>query len=423
MTLAVSGLILAFVAATQARADQPPLPMPPADAVATEPVVGAKGSLITQTQERLNQSLAGTSAVFAPYPGKSPCGEFDSPYNTYFGDNRVYRSVVLGRLWTEFEYLAWQSKGVSLPPLVTTGPPGGMGVIGDPGTTILFGNQQVQDNLRSGGRLNLGYWFTPEHERGVELHLMWIDGQNLDQFADGALFPILAIPFLDAANADTPAATLISDPGTLDNGSVLVRSQSEFFGLEVLGRRMIRCGDESRLDFVAGYRFARLFDSLRVDAAFTDANVMDNLISDAFVSKNDFHGGEIGLVHRWWNCCWATQVFGKAAFGETHTVTTIDGSTLIGAGPATPGGVFARPSNIGDFTQEQFSVLAELGARVEYAVTPQLRLTLGYNYLYWSRVARVPDSLDGTGGAAPTFDFVNTDFWSQGLSASAYYDF
>jgi putative beta barrel porin BBP7 len=440
--LAAIGLALVAAGVNSLGGQERYRPSPTTTAALTQ---GQEATLFvtTPTAEQLPGATAGDvvsqEGVFAPFPGKSPCGEFDSPYNNYFGDTRINRSFFLGRLWMEAEYLAWASKGTHLPPLVTTSPAGtaeaDAGVLGLPGTTILFGNTTVHDTLRSGARLNFGYWFTPEHIQGLEAHFLWLDGRNIDFNASSDEQPILAHPIIDTVTgADR---ILVAFPG-VQEGSTRVRSDMGLFGLELLGRHMMAAECNSRLDFVAGYRYARLFDGLRIrDEIFVPDSIDPDTIlirTDAFVSKNDFHGGELGLVYRWWNCCWAAQLVGKAALGGTRTMTTIDGQTVeITATPpatTTVGGVFAQPSNVGQYAQSQFAAVLEFGGRVEYAFTPQLRFTLGYNYLWWSRVARVPDSLDVTidtaqlpGAARPGFTFNSKEFWSHGLTLGGYYDF
>src|SRR5262249_13371755 len=62
-----------------------------------------------------------------------------------------------GRVWVRGEYLLWWTKSSPLPPLVTTSPigtpVGEAGVLGQFGTSILFGGESVSDNPRSGGRV------------------------------------------------------------------------------------------------------------------------------------------------------------------------------------------------------------------------------------------------------------------------------
>jgi hypothetical protein len=385
--------------------------------------------------------------VFAPYPGKAPCGEFDSPYNNYFGDTRIFRSVVLGHLWTEMEYLAWASQPTRLPALVSTSPlgtdPADAGILGPTGS-VLFGDEKTQNTLRSGARLNFGYWFTPEHLAGIETRLLWLSGETIDQFAAGGDDLILATPFVDA-NSGLNSAVLISYPGLLD-GQVRVRSNMQLFGTELLGRCLLTCLGRSRLDFIGGYRYLWLGDTLRTDAvslSLDDSSGFDadTIVArtDGFASRNEFHGGEFGLVYRWWNCCWAVNLTAKAALGGTRTTSRIGGKTTL-ISPTndvttTPGGVFAQPSNIGTFAQSQFAAVGDIGVKLEYAATPQLRLTLGYNWMCWSSVARIGDSIDTTvdptqlapntnpAATRPSFAFHNTSFWSHGLTLGGYYDF
>ncbi|MFO0927300.1 MAG: BBP7 family outer membrane beta-barrel protein [Gemmataceae bacterium] len=63
------------------------------------------------------------------------------------------------QFWGSADYLLWWIKGAPLPiPLVSTGDPTAAlpGVIGQPGTRVLLGNQEVDTSTRSGFRLNAG---------------------------------------------------------------------------------------------------------------------------------------------------------------------------------------------------------------------------------------------------------------------------
>src|SRR5215204_1965497 len=126
----------------------------------------------------------------------------------------------------------------------------------------------------------------------------------------------------------------------------------QLFGVETLGRHLLALEGCSRLDLIGGYRYLHLGDTLRTDSIFLsldDASGFDTdtlvVRTDRFASRNEFHGGELGLVYRWWNCCWAVNVTGKAALGATRTTSRVGGSTTI-ISPAdvttvTAGGVFA----------------------------------------------------------------------------------
>jgi len=64
------------------------------------------------------------------------------------------------RLWAGVEALGWAISGQSLPPLVTGSPTGTprnqAGILGAPGTQILYGDQTVNGNLQPGIRTYAG---------------------------------------------------------------------------------------------------------------------------------------------------------------------------------------------------------------------------------------------------------------------------
>src|SRR5437879_4999432 len=66
------------------------------------------------------------------------------------------------RWWVSADYLFGWVRSSKLPPLVTTSPAGtpqaSAGVVGQPGTTVLFGNSDVVGDMRPGIRLGMGAW-------------------------------------------------------------------------------------------------------------------------------------------------------------------------------------------------------------------------------------------------------------------------
>ncbi len=381
------------------------------------------------------------------------CSFFDPPSNACGVDPRIYRSLILGRLWVEAEYLAWACSSTHLPPLVTTSDPGtaqaDAGVLGKDNTAILFGNADYHGDFRSGGRLSGGYWFTPEHRTGIEGSFFQVDGGDVEFLGLGDGTNILARPIVDAVTG-SPAAILVSYPG-LQLGDLAVKTDMGLLGAEALLRRALREGSNYRIDGVVGYRYQRLFDRLAVDEAYDLARPAGSVETISFyrfddlVSKNQFHGGEAGLIGRWWGCRWAFQALGKVALGGTRTSTTIGGGTIRTVTNDDPdidpvetfyaGGVLALPSNIGSYGRTEFAAVGELGLRLEYALNKQCRLTAGYTVIYWPNVARVTDSIDrlvdssqippaaNPSATSPSFAFQDSDFWAQGVSAGLHIEF
>ena len=90
--------------------------------------------------------------------------------------------------------------------------------------------------------------------------------------------------------------------------------------------------------------------------------------------------------------------------------------------------------NIGSFSQDRFSVVPQVGIRVGYNITPNLRVYVGYDFLYWSSVLRPGDQIDrglnelaipnfGSQPGTPAGDprrpmvpFRDSDFWAQGVN-------
>ena len=120
--------------------------------------------------------------------------------------------------------------------------------------------------------------------------------------------------------------------------------------------------------------------------------------------------------------------------GGTEETINVGGSTTI-ADPTTGvstfrTGLLAQQTNSGRFTKDCFTVVPEVGINVGYQITDWLRAYAGYNFLYWSSVARPGDQIDRvvnptqiagspvpfTGALRPAPLLKSTDFWAQGLS-------
>jgi hypothetical protein len=110
-------------------------------------------------------------------------------------------------------------RGEALPPLVTTSPPGTpvsqAGVLGTPGAAVLFGDNHVNNDARSGFRVTLGGWLDSAQTLGVEGSFFMLERQATGFTASSPGSPILARPFVDATTGLPAAAELVAFPGTL----------------------------------------------------------------------------------------------------------------------------------------------------------------------------------------------------------------
>jgi hypothetical protein len=107
-----------------------------------------------------------------------------------------------GQFWAKLDALARTVKGARPPPLVTTSPagtpPAQAGVLGAPGTTVLFGDSPVDGGWRAGGRLQAGYWFDPQRSSGLEFSFFDLQDVSIGFAANSGGTPILARPRKDS---------------------------------------------------------------------------------------------------------------------------------------------------------------------------------------------------------------------------------
>src|SRR5262249_44097407 len=91
---------------------------------------------------------------------------------------RTNRSLILGHLYFGMDIMGWATKGVQVPPLVTSSSLADAGVIGQPTTLIRFGDTVQHDTMRPGGRLTFGWWFDPNQYSAVEWNYLELDGKD-----------------------------------------------------------------------------------------------------------------------------------------------------------------------------------------------------------------------------------------------------
>lgn len=347
-----------------------------------------------------------------------------------------------GRVWASVDLLLWWTRGLNLPPLLTRGT--GLtnpGVLGQPGTTIIFGNGALGESMRVGVRPRVGFWIDDCQTLGVEGSFIYL-GQIVDHF--DFCFPpgdVVGRPFFNTdPTVNAQDAELVNVPGVLA-GCVSIVATSEFYSADANLRRNLCCNCDSRIDLVGGFRYAHLSDSLSITETLTNLDPQRGVVGegyivrDSFRAVNNFYGGQFGLAGEFRSGALFVDWRALVGLGATHHVIFIDGSTTF-IDPVTPlptvtqpGGLLAQPSNIGRWDRSSFSVLPEIAVNLGYAVAPGLRLFVGYTFLYWNNVARAGDQINlrvdarqlptrtGPGtGTDPQFILNRTDFWAQGIN-------
>ena len=349
-----------------------------------------------------------------------------------------------GNFWARADYLLWTTAGARVPALVSSG------ATSDPvpNTITLFGDGKYTDDIRHQYRFRLGHWFGDCRRWAIQAD--WLDlGQNSSEYsASSTGDPILARPFYDVLR-EMDAVQLIAYPGEAE-GSVNARVSNRFYAVGAGLRRNLLCRasccgdcdtDGARLDLIGGYRHYHLRDSVGVTENITltagsgghpAGTVFD--VRDSFESRNEFHGGEIGLVLQRFRGRWSFEAMAKLAMGGCRQTVTINGQTIITepnvASVTHTGGLLAlEDTNIDTYRRDGFAVIPQFGFEVGYQLTDHSRVYAGYDFLLWTGVKRAGDHIDTNvntsymppatspgGTAVPAFAWQNADFWAQGLN-------
>ena len=345
-------------------------------------------------------------------------------------------------MYARSEMMIYWSKGMHVPPMVTTSPDDTprteAGVLGETGTTVLFGAGNLTNESRLAGRWTLGRWFDACQSTGIEVSYLVTETATTGFFATSTGSPILARPFYNVETGEQDSR-LVAFPEVSD-GSIDVYANTRLKGLDAVLRHGMFGNASQRLDFVVGYRFMELQDLLRTHefTFVTDPEGLEPLgtsrsIIDTFDTRNQFHGVNLGFAGRVQRARWSMDMLMKLGVGNTHSRVALDGSTTVtppdGGDPVTyDSGLLVLPSNRETVSHNQFSMVPELGFNVGYDLTRRLRATVGYSLIYWSHVARAaeqmntdlnptqfpPDEL--VGAASPREPFVVNDYWIQGIN-------
>ena len=413
-----------------------------------------------------------TGGMIMPYNGCNNC-QTCQPYVTQSYQPSCCKGS-RGRFYGRAEYLRWWFDGYHVPPLVTSSPAGTpqaeAGVLGQPDTTILFGNGEIMSDGRNGLRFLAGMWVNDYQDIGIEGDILLFNSESLGFSRTGVNgVPILARPFFNmvpvngAGDVLPPAedAELVSFPGVVD-GTVSVHANSDFGGAGLRMRAAMCCQElgsacnscnpcgpvaspwgVSRIDVIAGYRYLKLDDRLLIrenlnSLLSTDPGSFD--ITDRFDTSNKFHGGDVGFIWEWESQKWSIEFLTKVAIGNTDQRANIRGSTTVsnnGASFTNEGGLLALRSNSGSYQRDVFSVVPEIGLTLGYRITPRLRATAGYTLLYWSRVVRPGELIDldvnpnllppvvepVVGPERPRFEWEDTALVAHGLNLGLDYRF
>lgn len=349
----------------------------------------------------------------APEPSEAQASvrgdDLESAGSDGLSGNYQHASCGVGGWWFDADYLLLWTNGNSVPALVTTNatvpPRSETGVLGVGDTSVLLGDDRLDERERSGVALTVGRWLDEQQAWGIQATWFYA-GEPSDELHAGWQSlgdPVLARPFFNAATGQEDSQ-LVAYPDVVE-GLVTAETHSYLQSGEALLRANWRRGTRGRIDVLGGYRYLGFREGLRVEehlvlrdpGGLAQIGTTINLF-DQFNARNDFHGGELGLLTSFYRGPIVFDIATKLGLGNVSRELVIDGSTYVqtpkGSHATTPGGLLALPSNMGTYRDDAFALLPELDLKASFQITQRLSLSVGYNLLFLTDVYRTGQQID-----------------------------
>lgn len=354
------------------------------------------------------------------------------------------------KCWISGDYLGAWFKTFRIPtPLVTLGSAADLnpGALGQPGTRVLFGGNQVDFGYYHGFRGEVGMWLDEGNYYSIDAGGFFILPQHEHFFAasNNAGLPVLARPIVNVNNG-LQEALITSLPGTA-SGSVAVDLRSQLFGYDANIRRHFLVGRRLHCEALTGFRSLHLEEDLKITDRLQPlgpgtlsfrGNAVDvgSVIADEdrFNTANRFYGWQLGGRVRCEMERVSMDFYTKTSVGISDQSLRITGMSSLnspGGNESAPGGILALPSNIGDHSRKVFTAVPEVGVNLGVDLTSKLRARAGYSFLLWTNVLRPGTDIDpvvnpgliptdpgfGPGGPArPAFKLEGQVFWVHSFS-------
>ena len=358
------------------------------------------------------------------------------------------------RFWLRGEYLRWRTEGMQVPVLVATStdgtPQNQAAILGQPGTTVLFGGGEINDDSVNGFRIRTGFWVTRDGAFGLEGEYFDLADQNDGYYGSSDGTVILGRPFFDITTGQE-AAQLLGFPN-LVRGDVRIRSDSDFKSALVAGRVALcpvhaaGCAGEAncdRVDWIVGFRHLRLDDQLTFNQnleSLLTGPAASASVGESFSTQNRFNGVQLGFVYvANFQRAWLESLL-RVAVGNNEQTVTISGATTTVTNGTTAdfsGGFLAQRTNSGTFRRDEFTMVPEFGLTLGVRITRRLHATVGYSLIYFPSVVRAGDQIDRdlnpnlfppeanpfNGALRPAFGFVESDYFAHGLNVGGEFRF
>jgi len=305
--------------------------------------------------------------------------------------------------WFEMDTLLWWGRGLTDSPVIV----GGANPTVLPTIPLLGGRDNpIGNDLLLGLRTDVGLWLDDCSNYGF-------GGRTWGILTDGSEQVIVnggnstGIQFFNTSIGAPDSYVVNLDRGVFgaNVGEIGVLSDLDVFSGELYGRGLLVGDRRNRVDLIGGYTFLRLDSGYqlrsRIVDGFTDSPPPVGTITtivDQFSTKNTFHGGSIGLASNLTRGRVGVGLTGKVALGNMESTSIVSGTfSQVPPSPNPPTfanrGLFAQSSNIGTITQNNFTFIPEMNAKLRYRIG-RGELGVGYTIVVLPEVAMAPSQID-----------------------------
>jgi hypothetical protein len=346
--------------------------------------------------------------------------------------------------WFRLEYLnLWTSHAALPAPLVTTGDSASLGRLGFANTQSLLGPGNLPAPVFPGFKLTFGGWFYDDLLGGeFSIFGTTLRATHFAAASNATGSPLLAIPFADVTSGTAKESSLVVSQAGVASGGVWADDAMGLLGFDLDGLANLNehvLDPDASLTAIGGLRVLGFRERFKFSSGTDFLSGPSFSHNDIFLTNDSFFGLDLGLRggYRWRR--WSVQATGKTAIGVTSSLLYVAAQDslpfVISRIRTVPGeGWFAQPSNIGWGYRQAFSVVPAARLRIGYALTSRLRLTLGYEAFFWTRMLRAPNQLDRDinlsqlvgpliGPARPAVAPNYSNFWAQGFTAGVQVSF
>jgi hypothetical protein len=365
------------------------------------------------------------------YASDGPCG---TSCNSVPAGRGSFRNAVCddgNDIWMKAELLLWFPQARNTPPLgVAAVDP--VDLFADaPGATVF--NDPFGNGLTPGFRGDVGRYFADGlFGLGGRVWVLGDDSETF-QYTSPGNTPFFGVPFfqLDPGSPLGVGEDTVIVTGGGAQGSVVARSALSVVAAELYGRALVGEGKNHRFEMIGGYSHFNITDEFDLRVV-QQTIALDTIFNDAFRTRNEFHGGQIGNELSLRRGRWTASSLTKVHLGTMAQRVSATGNSVTqipGVPPTVTQdvneGLFARGDALETRSQNLFTFAPEMNLKVGYQFRDHVNFHVGYSFIYWSNVALAGEQMDrnlfvdstNLGATGPgRYNPIRSDgFWVQGI--------